>query len=85
TVSMIESFFLAMVAFLDVLQRAREEIDRVVGATRLHDFGDRDALPYVSALVRELSRWAPVAPLGLPHMTNEDDVYNGCFSSHDDL
>ncbi|KAI5831456.1 cytochrome P450 [Schizophyllum commune Tattone D] len=79
TVSMIKSFFLAMVAFPDVLQRAREEIDSVVSPTRLPDFCDRDALPYISALVQELLRWAPIAPLGLPHMTSEDDVYNGCF------
>ena len=56
TVSMIKSFFLAIVAFPDVLQRAQEEIDRVVGRTRLPVFGDRDALPYISALVKELLR-----------------------------
>ena len=61
TVSMIKSFFLAMVAFPDVLQRAQEEIDRVVGPTRLPGFGDRDALPYISALVKELLRYTATA------------------------
>ena len=53
----------------DVLIKAHAELDAVVGPDRLPDFGDRDALVYVHAIVKETLRWHPVLPLGLPHCT----------------
>ena len=53
-----------MTLYPEVQVRAQEEIDRVVGHDRLPDFGDRDNLPYVEALLMETLRWHPVAPLG---------------------
>jgi cytochrome P450 len=47
--------------------RAQTEIDNVVGTGRLPDFGDEKSLPYVSAIVEEVMRWHPVAPVGAPH------------------
>ncbi|KAF9024334.1 cytochrome P450 [Hymenopellis radicata] len=38
---------------------------------------DRDAMPFVRALIKEVIRWGPVAPLGLRHRRKEDDVYSG--------
>ena len=70
-------FYLAMVAFPEVQVKAREEIDRVVGAGRLPGFQDRDSLPYVEAVVKETLRWQPLAPLGPPHMSDEEDEYRG--------
>lgn len=93
TVSAIYSFFLAMTLFPHVQKRAQEEIDAVVGSDRLPSFGDRPNLPYVEALVQEVFRWNPVAPLGtlpavcarpgndrvlgVPHRLMEDDIYEG--------
>ncbi|KAM6496682.1 Cytochrome P450 [Amanita muscaria] len=71
------SFVLAMVLYPQVQARAQEEIDRVVGSDRLPTFEDRDSLPYVEALYREVHRWRPVTPLGLVHSTVNDDVYKG--------
>ncbi|KAH7374847.1 cytochrome P450 [Plectosphaerella cucumerina] len=79
TVSSIECFFLAMILFPDVQKKAQEEIDRVVGADRLPTTDDRSALPYVEAIVKEVLRWHPVAPMGLPHMSIEDDIFAGYF------
>lgn len=42
---------------------AQAEIDRVVGAGRLPELKDRDSLPNVEAIVRELFRFYPVIPL----------------------
>ncbi|TFY69814.1 hypothetical protein EVG20_g2995 [Dentipellis fragilis] len=56
---------------------AQEEIDRVVGRGRLPRLDDRPALPYVGAILRESMRWHTVVPLGLPHKTTEDDIYDG--------
>lgn len=40
-----------------VLRKAQDELDRVVGHTRLPNFADRDSLPYLGALVEELYRY----------------------------
>src|SRR5271170_1253181 len=70
-------FFLAMTLFPEVQLKAQEEIDRIVGTKRLPNFEDRANLPYVDAIVKEVLRWHPVGPIGVPHMTTEDDIFNG--------
>ncbi|KAJ8689905.1 hypothetical protein PTI98_012762 [Pleurotus ostreatus] len=78
-VSSLSCFVLAMVLYPEVQSKAQAELDRVVGDKRLPVFSDRDSLPYIDALVKEVLRWNPVAPLGLPHMATNDDEYNGYF------
>ena len=63
----------------DAQKKAQEEIDRVVGNQRLPDFHDRKSLPYTEAVYREVMRIRPVLPMGVPHTSIEDDVYNGYF------
>lgn len=41
------------------------ELDEVVGTNRLPAFEDRDSLPYINALVKEVFRWYTVVPLGM--------------------
>lgn len=77
TVAALSTFFVAMSAFPEVQEKAREEIDRVVGDQRLPSFQDREKLPYIDAIVKEVLRWQPIAPLGLPHATDEDDEFRG--------
>lgn len=72
-----ECFFLAMTLFPDVQRKAQEEIDRVVGSGRLPGFQDRENLPYIDAIVKEVLRWHPVAPMSLAHVTTEDDICEG--------
>ncbi|WQF86947.1 Putative cytochrome P450 [Colletotrichum destructivum] len=79
TVSSIASFFLAMMVYPEVQQKAQEEIDRVVGQDRLPNAHDRERLPYIDAIVKELMRWNPIGPMGLPHSSTEDDVFEGYF------
>ncbi|KAF8895094.1 cytochrome P450 [Infundibulicybe gibba] len=47
--------------------KAQNEIDAVVGNDRLPGSEDRPSLPYVEAIYREVMRWRPVLPLGVPH------------------
>ncbi len=54
-----------MTLYPEVQRKAQTEIDRVVGNSRLPDFSDQDALPYVQAVLKEVLRWHPVAPLGV--------------------
>jgi cytochrome P450 len=57
-----------MVLHPDAQRRAQMEIDNVVGTDRLPDFHDEKSLPYVSALIKEVLRWHPVAPIGIPFL-----------------
>lgn len=62
--STIANCVLGLIKNPDALRKAQEEIDRVVGPSRLPDFNDEPSLPYISALVKEALRWNMVAPLG---------------------
>jgi hypothetical protein len=65
TISIIVSFFLAMLHHPEVQIRARAEIDSVTEGNRLPDFEDRPSLPYIELLMAELFRWVTPAPLGM--------------------
>jgi cytochrome P450 len=51
----------------DIMRRAQQDIDTVVGRERMPNFGDWDHLPYVHAIVKETLRWKTVVPLGAWH------------------
>ncbi|KAH7905951.1 cytochrome P450 [Hygrophoropsis aurantiaca] len=73
----LKAFVLAMVLYPEVQERAQEVIDSAVGSDRLPTFEDRSSMPYVDAVLRETLRWNPTFPLGLPHSSLEDDIYDG--------
>ena len=73
------AFFLAMSLYPDAQRRAREELDTVIGPTRLPTLADRPNLPYINAIVKEALRWQNVVPLGVVHRSIADDEYNGYF------
>lgn len=79
TVSALEGFFLAMMLHPDVQRKAQAEIDHVLGKAAVPTVADRGKLPYVNAIIKESLRWHTVAPLGVPHKTDEDDIVNGFF------
>ncbi|KAK2464322.1 hypothetical protein APHAL10511_003779 [Amanita phalloides] len=79
TVSFLESWLLAMAMFPDAQKRACDELDSVVGGNRLPDFPDREFMPYLGAILMETLRWNPTAPLGVPHATTEEDIYEGYY------
>ncbi|UQC88663.1 uncharacterized protein CLUP02_14188 [Colletotrichum lupini] len=85
TGAMLYSIFAALVVYPEVQKRAQDEIDRVVGDSRLPSFSDKDSLPYVHAIAQEALRWHTLAPMGFPHLTTEDDTYNGYFIPKDTL
>lgn len=54
--STMQTFILAMLLYPDVYRKAQEEMDRVVGTTRLPELDDRDSLPYLNAIIKETYR-----------------------------
>nr|VWO97913.1 Zn(2)-C6 fungal-type domain-containing protein [Ganoderma boninense] len=75
--AMTGAFFLAMAMYPEVQKKAQQELDAVVGTDRLPDFSDRSSLPYINAIVKELLRWHPATPIGVPHRVQADDEYKG--------
>ncbi|EPQ52488.1 cytochrome P450 [Gloeophyllum trabeum ATCC 11539] len=73
----LRTFILAMVTYPDVQAKAKRELDSVVGRDRLPGFEDMDALPYINAIVKEVMRWNPPAPMAIPHVTVKDDEFRG--------
>ncbi|KAJ7661624.1 cytochrome P450 [Mycena polygramma] len=75
TVSALSTFFLAMGLYPEAQATAQGEIAAVLTDARLPQISDRPSLPYVECLMWEVLRWNPLAPLGLPHLLNKDDIY----------
>jgi cytochrome P450 len=77
TASAILNFFYLMLSHPEAQAKAQEEMDRVIGRYRLPDFSDRDSLPYTNAILKEVLRYYPNVPLGLPHAGLEEGEYKG--------
>ncbi|KAJ6604989.1 cytochrome P450 [Mycena sp. CBHHK59/15] len=78
TLSILMSFFLAMVLHPAIQECAFAEIQHAIpDGDRLPVFADRAKLPYVDAIVWECLRWNPVGNVALAHYLTEDDVYRG--------
>ncbi|KAG0447237.1 hypothetical protein HPP92_028463 [Vanilla planifolia] len=54
-----------------ILQRAQEEMERVVGRHRLLEESDIPNLPYLQAISKEALRLHPSTPLSIPHFASE--------------
>ncbi|KAK3344529.1 cytochrome P450 [Lasiosphaeria hispida] len=72
-------WLMAMLLYPETQQRAHDEIDHVIAKGRLPTFEDCKKMPYMQAMVKEVIRWRPIDPLGLPHTTSEDIWYEGFF------
>lgn len=79
TAAALYTFFLAMTMHPDVMRRAQQEIDAVVGSERFPGLQDRESLPYVEAVLSESLRWGIIGPLAVPHASQEDTTVNGYF------
>ncbi|GMI90027.1 cytochrome p450 79a2 [Hibiscus trionum] len=63
----------------EILRKAVEEIERVVGNQRWVQESDIPRLNYVKACARESLRLHPMAPFNLPHVSNVDSVVAGYY------
>src|ERR1700761_3145690 len=75
-VGTLRTFILHMIFSPDVQRIAQEEIDRVC-PDRLVTFADRKNLPYTESLLMEIARYHPIVPIGLPHRSDAEDVFEG--------
>ncbi|KAG2110341.1 cytochrome P450, partial [Suillus discolor] len=55
------------------------KLTKVVKRDKMPCFDDKASLLYLDAILREVLRWYPHVPLGIPHVGSNNDVYNGYF------
>ena len=60
-------------------KKLQAELDTVNAHGRAISMQDIHNMPYFNAVWKESLRWSTPAPLGLPHVNSEDDVWNGYF------
>ncbi|CUA67814.1 O-methylsterigmatocystin oxidoreductase [Rhizoctonia solani] len=79
TASAVATFFGLMALHPEVQAKAQTEISQVIGNDRLPTYSDRNSLPYVEAVYKEVLRWHPIVPIGLPHLSTAttDDEFRG--------
>ncbi|KAK5637562.1 hypothetical protein RRF57_013277 [Xylaria bambusicola] len=71
-------FLCAMLIFPGVQERAKAELERVVGADRMPRIEDEPNLQYIRGCVKESLRWMPITIMGaMPHALTEDSNYMG--------
>ncbi|ETN38214.1 uncharacterized protein HMPREF1541_06245 [Cyphellophora europaea CBS 101466] len=85
TVSSMSTFFLLMTLHPEIQHVAQKELDSVLGDARLPAFTDRPNLPCTEALIKEVFRFHPVAPIDFPHVNTQDDEYEGYSIPKDSL
>lgn len=69
-----------MMAHPSIQKQAQEQLDAVVGPDRLPTLGDRDQLPYIDAILKEVTRWSPVTPLGKYSYLSFESTYASTLS-----
>ena len=67
TITVVLHFMLAMLTRPEVLKKAQQEMDEVVGTERLPSFEDRASLPYLECVMSEVLRWGVPVPMGTSH------------------
>ncbi|KZV90505.1 cytochrome P450 [Exidia glandulosa HHB12029] len=78
-ISIIQNFFLGATQASPFPQRAQAEISSAVGENRLPALQDRERLPFVTAVVKEVWRWDLTMPINVPHVAAEEGTYDGYF------
>ncbi|KAG2072915.1 cytochrome P450 [Suillus decipiens] len=74
--SAITIMMMAATLHTDAQARVQEELDNVIGRTRLPAFEDQEMLPQVTAFILESMRWRPVSFGGFAHRATKDIVWN---------
>lgn len=59
TMLTILNFVLAMLLYPHVQTAAQKALDDAIGRDRLPEIADKDAVPYITAVMHECMRWVP--------------------------
>jgi cytochrome P450 len=82
TPAAVANFLIAMIHHPHVMRKAQAELDKIVGRDRLPSFTDRQHLPYLCAIVKEVLRWRTPGPLGKYAVTHPSCGFCNSFSRY---
>ncbi|ENI04575.1 hypothetical protein COCC4DRAFT_40692 [Bipolaris maydis ATCC 48331] len=77
TATFIHSFIIALINYPEIQRKAQQEIDTVVGPDRWPKLKDYENVPYIRAIVDEVIRFKPSAPVAIPHVSTAELHYKG--------
>ncbi|XP_047959469.1 flavonoid 3'-monooxygenase CYP75B137-like [Salvia hispanica] len=77
TSSTVEFAMAEMMKKPEVMHKAQQEVDAVVGKNRAVEESDTNKLPYLNAVMKEVLRLHPVLPLMVPHCPSKPCIVAG--------
>ena len=77
TVTYLNFLIVFMINFPSVQDKVQEELDRVVGRSRLPSLADGKRLPYTEAVIQEIHRMASITPFAIYHAPSEETTIAG--------